>query len=577
MIGVILTIIFSIVIGCSVTYQLWIGTKPSLVALLLIGIFVGLSIQSVVCYILLPLVGITVLTLYPTLLLISCALLFIQWKSGKLPSSIPTFNLDQKRILVEILAISVAFVALMLRLRSVLASDVLSAIDPWFWLYHTRYMLLTGGVDYSIAQAYPMGFVFFTSSLCLPTPGYAFVYNIIRFLGPVVSFGATYAVFKVMDDYFNDWRIGIVGSLGFAVGSLLQFRGRMATPETIALYFLIIFLSYLYIYKQNSPILTALMLTGLVLYHPTTALIAFGIWILTEISTKEWKKLFSELKHVSRTIILMIVMLLPALVTLSLNNDVIARYAFYGSSSNTPLSLWDTVVSMNNLVTYSLGGVIFGLSFLGVLFFLGGHRQSKWAFIGWLLCFGWAFFAFLPFLFFKEGAPRAATFIVFPAMILIGEVIQKIEKTLEGVNGSSLSFLKGVDARKGLVFVLIISAQLFYGVGYLYINERYITPVELNALEWTQSLDPAYSTVVVYDNWTIWNIATSVLYPRAVYSNDTLRSGNFSGFLQFIEGLDNQVLIFVNEHESCYTNLLLLGAEELYDNSGLHILLVTNP
>lgn len=567
MIGILITLILLVSIGCSLTLLGWSGKSISMNILILVGSAVGLLALGVIGYSILIVVSFSILTVYLVLSTLALVLVMLVVKKRRHLLVIYDKKINRRRIIRELAALLIATTALFLRLRSVFASETLSAVDPWFWLYNTRYMLLTGGVDYSIAQAYPMGFVFLCTSFCLPTPDYMFVYDLIRFIGPAISFITTYAVFKIIEHYFDDWRIGMLGGMGFATGMLLQFRGRLATPETISLYFFVIFLAYLYVYRERTPWLIALMLAGLVIYHPTTALIAAGIVLLTELKIPTRDIIHSEVKELLTFLIIFLILLLPMLVALSLNNDIISRYGYYGNAIETAKSFEDVVIAGYSLVTYSLGGHIFGLSFLGAILYLVGNRKSRWAFVGWGICLLWSLLAFIPIVFFDASSPRAATFIVFPAMVLVGEVVLKLEEVIEGFEVQSPTFLKSVDMRKTLVLGLILSAQLIYGLGYFYYNERYISDAGLETLEWVASSELDVDTIYVYEEWDTYNIARAVLMEMTIIANDTVRNDEYANVAVYIEMHSEYALIVTERSEQLYADLIANGFSQLFANS----------
>ncbi len=569
----------TVAIGTLLAVRLWTGEPPSLTAVIIVGLACGFSILPIIGYLVILSVGFSAAAICIALALTLAFVVALQIWSPKGGIERIRPAIGRESVYGLLLPLVISLFSLLLRLNAVLIEEPLPEVDPWFWLYHTRVLLATGGIDYSLAGAYPLGFVLLTSLISADTPTYQVVYGVIRFIGPALSAVTTFAVYRATLKCFGgQWRVASIASLGFAVGNLLQFRGRLATPETEALLLFVVFLSYVYIYEQRSVPLTALLLAGLVAVHPTTALVAFGIWMLSEIRRPHRSTIVADARGVARYCVTVVLLLSPLLVALLMNTDLIARYGFYGESmlsdqGGTALAIVRD--SLNSLVTYSLGPVLFGVSLVGVSRYLLGPRKSKWAYIGWGVCVLWALSAFIPILFFRVGAPRAATFIVFPAMIIIGHVYVGLEDT---VTSSSVEtpLLRSGSAKKAMVFLLIISAQLFYGCSYDYSGHRYISTTGLDTLEWIAGSNIRADSVYVYDSWVnlgSTNIAQAVLYPLPSFANDTLRSGSWSAAMKYIDSHGARIFVVVTANEPLYQYLIAAGNLEVYNNAGMSVVL----
>jgi len=575
-----LAVLAILAIGLFVTVRFWTGESPSLATTIVVGLAIGLSVLPVIGYVVILTTGFSAAAIYAALALTLAVMVVVQIRipQGRMNWVPPVVN--KELIYSLVLPLAISSLSLLMRLYAVLLAEPLSEVDPWYWLYNTRILLATGRIDYSLAGAYPFGFVLLAALIASDTPSYEATYAVIRFIGPVISGVTTFAVFKATQKCFGgNWRVASIASIGFAVGNLLQFRGRIGTPETEALFLFVVFLSYLYIYEQRSMPLTALLFAGLIAVHPTTALVAFLIWVLSEFRIPQRVTLAADIRRAARYCVVITLLLLPVLAALIINTDVIARYAFYAAGlpldqGETPLAIVRN--SLDSLVIYSLGVVLFGVSLVGVLRNVVGFRREKWAYIGWGLCVLWALSAFIPVIFFRFGAPRAATFIVFPAMIIVGHVYTNIIDSIQSPSTHG-SLLRSARFKEAAIVLLIVSAQVFYGCTYGYLGERYIPEAGLNSLEWIAGSGIDADSVFVYDSWVARNIAQAVLYPLPSFANDTLRYGPYSNLTEYIDDYFREVLVVVGVEEALYGNLTASGHVEVYNNAGVSVVLYNRP
>lgn len=537
---------------------------------------IGLSILPVIGYLVVISVGFSFLSIYlplVALLLLLLVLYLRRYKTGSLQR--PAIN--KRAMFTTFLALGVASVSLILRARSILASRVIAELDPWVWFYNTEVLAMDGVIDYSTVGAYPMGFVMFAGLLSISNPVYSTIYDIIRFIGPALSFVTTLVVFHAFYTYFEgNWQGATIGGLGFAVGNLLQFRGRMATPETMALLLFVIFLSYLFIYKGKSPFIASILLAGLVMCHPTTALVAFGIWFLTVLKKPESDSFKNASLKLLLPVAVFLLLLAPLLISMGTNTDLIERYAYYlgGTGLDIPSDpLMFSQAAFNELIVYSLGLVIFGVSFIGALRYILFEGTDKWAFMGWGLCVLWSLISFLPVIFIYYAAPRAATFVVFPAMILVVREYLTLTENREIDITLPSNFLRKPVVKKTIVFVLIISVQMLYGYSFGYINQRYISDEGLQVLEFLGENGDTANATYVYDQWVVgfWYARVVLKNRISFFSNDTFRYTPWETTRDYLDSHGNTILVCVLESEYLYSIMVSEGHQDLLNVSGLHV------
>lgn len=567
--------VFTILIsGVAIASPFLQREQYSLVDLLILGSAVGLSLLGIAGYLVLLSVGFSVLTLYIIMVCITAFVSFIVYKKQGMVWKLDTPKIKSQYLVPVVLAFVISLFGLLLRLRSVLHSPVISTLDPWLWLYNARYLQHTGTIDYTSLKAYPAGFVFLIVSLADFGTNYDSVYSLMRFFPPIISFFTIMVVYVVSRRYFGNEYAPVIISMAFAVGNLLQFRGRLATPETLAIFLFIVFLSYLYIYDGKSPYLTSLLLAGIVIYHPTTALIAFGIFFLNNIKFQQIPSIKKSIQIGMKYILPLVIFCIPAIISIALNNDIFARYGFYGNPVETttvvdPIDSIDS--SLKLMIGYSLGPVLFGLSLVGVLQFIVGIHDKKWTVTAWTVCVLWAASEFVPIIFFVYSAPRSATFIVFPASILMAQVVVTLIDNIRQDDSRLPKIPHKSKILKASIITVIISFQLVYGISYLYINSRTISSEEMQILDWIRENQDDDKIVFTYERW-IGSYA--IVYPKQCIANETLREGNLENLKSYLLSFNSDILIIVKQHESLYQELFEEGYQHLVNISRIHVFLL---
>ena len=252
---------------------------------------IGFSILPVISYILLGVNAFSAFAIIFVALILVVVIFAILLREKKIslnfsfqfPSESVQTNSKQRILLTSLILIMIF--AFLLSIRAIYNRFTLLEIDPWYWLYNTRFLVTENTLDYSSIKSYPAGMAFFTIALIFLEPTYEFLYVIYRFFGPIMSLLIVLSSFVVGMRAFPD-KIAppIIIAIASTVSHHLLFAYYLARPETIAIFLFIITLNYIFQSENPSPVISTVLIVGIFLYHPLTCAVLLGILITSKIT-----------------------------------------------------------------------------------------------------------------------------------------------------------------------------------------------------------------------------------------------------------------------------------------------------
>lgn len=555
---------------------------------LFVSLGVGLGLFAMISYLLVATIGYSALNINAVLLVLNSILLVTSSLDGKIPIHFRAFkdiNIKQhlkkspSDVGSKILVVLIVLYAFIWSMRSVLYRPTLSEIDPWIWLYDTRYLSLNGIPDFSTAQSYPLGMPFLAISLTSLDRSYEFLYFIFRFMGPFLSIVVTIAAFNLARRIFPNNRAAMCFTvLIFAVSHDIQFQYHLARPQTIAVLLFLVSLDYLFVRPDPSYTVFALLVATTMLFHPLTCAVLIGVCLMVGIFSLleiEW----SSIKKFLPGIIVSVLILLPFLLVHWLNATLASNYAYYfteysGLSSAPP---WIYAQDrLNDLGMRSVGVLAFGLALYESIRFFYKGKGSKWAACAWLFFIAWVTFSWLPVIFISNNARRAATWALIPTAVLVGSAIARLEDEWIGQSEklksqewhqSIASF--GIEPKHiGLLVIsLLFFSQTIYGISYTYLGQRYVPDTERQILEYIQDEHPNLDTVFVYDNHIRYSVAQAILYPITPVSNDSIRNQQMAGIESWFSENVRPAALLTKSNEVIHDYAIQMGWVEVLNPS----------
>ena len=130
--------------------------------------------------------------------------------------------------------------------------------------------------------------------------------------------------------------------------------------------------------------------------------------------------------------------------------------------------------------------------------------------------------------------------------------------------------IKQKDIQKISILVIVVSSQLFYGLSYIYINERYMSTHDLETLEWMSKSNLPVYVAMIYRSWQTTGIPRAVLYPKGYFVNDDARV-SLTTLETYLQDRGRTAFIVVKEYEAIYLQLMSAGYEEVYTNEPTHV------
>ena len=494
-------------------------------------------------------------------------------------------------------------IAFWLRIDAVLRQNALLEIDPWYWLYNSRFLISHGAPDYAQASAYPLGLSIVLSVLATLDSSYEFLLLLFRFTGPILATFTALVVYRLAKRYTNGAIApAVIAGLAFAFSHNLRFSGRLTIPETFGVLFFIVTLGYMYIYKHPRAPVISILFAGSFIFHPLGCAVLLGVVILVELFNASRENVRSALVVAARELLMAIIILAPMLVAIGLNSTLFSSYAYYTtpSDSNTPLSMVVVVEWLDYFSRRSLGYILFAVASLAGAIALVYKTEDKWLGLTLVFFLLWIAFSWFPIHLTSIDVKRAASWAVFPLSLLVCKSYMYARNKILGhslrasesiANNSHFSVRR--DMKKsmllGLMFSLIIVSQTLSAMSYTYNGTYYISKPDEMVMEWVALNLNEAQAVYVYKPYYDRSIAAAILFPMQPFANDTIRNSDFATIDRFVSNWNVTTAVILRESENLYNYALAhswkevfnvsvaesLGWYDTFQGTGIHVYLVS--